>query len=209
MGYGDRVGNTGWVIPGPRTEPTQVLTAKRAPDCPAGAGSGWSGPCGVGGSQNPPFGPGRSMLALPGSGTLECRLWANRARFDDILLKVSQNGEVSAVYVEKACHSPCFQNEPQKSPLEIPRFPFCAAFSHKELMGHFRPWTGLNCQNDEVSPDVHTRGHPDVTRSGRQIPPDVPQQAASGTSSSSDSARYSQLTRLFLKTRHILRSIWV
>ena len=29
----------------------------------------------------------------------------------------------------------------------------------------------MNCQNDEVSPDVHTCNHPDVTRSGRQIPP--------------------------------------
>ena len=31
---------------------------------------------------------------------------------------------------------PIFQNGSGKSPLEIPGFPFCAAFSPKELMGH-------------------------------------------------------------------------
>ena len=59
------------------------------------------------------------------------------ARFDVISQKLSQNRVVSAEYVEKACHSPCFQNRVKKSPLEILRFPFWDAFSHKELMGHF------------------------------------------------------------------------
>ena len=31
-------------------------------------------------------------------------------------------------------------------------FPFSPAFSHKELIAHFRPDLGLSCQNDEVSP---------------------------------------------------------
>ena len=38
---------------------------------------------------------------------------------------------------EKAYVSPCFQNASVKSPLEILRFPFLGAFSHKELMGLF------------------------------------------------------------------------
>ena len=99
------------------------------------------------------------------------RLLANKARFHDISRKLSQNGQVSPKYVNKAYHSPCFQNAAQKSPLEILRFPFPDAFSHKELMGRFDPWSKVYCQNDEVSPDVHTRFTPDVTRSGR---PDTP-----------------------------------
>ena len=61
--------------------------------------------------------------------------WPIKARFNLILLKVSQNGEVSPEYVQKACHSPCFQKLVQKSPLEFLRFPVLLAFSHKELMG--------------------------------------------------------------------------
>ena len=38
-------------------------------------------------------------------------------------------------------------------------------------MGHFDAQGRLYCQNDEVSPDVHTRLPTDVTRKGRQIPP--------------------------------------
>ena len=66
-----------------------------------------------------------------------CRLSANRARFPSFLSKVSQNGEVSSEKSEKACHSPYIQNGSQKSPLEILRFPFEPAFSHKELMVPF------------------------------------------------------------------------
>ena len=60
-----------------------------------------------------------------------------RARFDDISWKLSQNHEVSPKYVEKACHSPYFQNELRMSPLGILRFLFSLAFSHKELMAHY------------------------------------------------------------------------
>ena len=63
--------------------------------------------------------------------------WPIRARFRSILLKVSQNGQVSPKITEKACHSPCFQNAVGKSTLEILRFRVFPAFSHKELMGHF------------------------------------------------------------------------
>ena len=76
--------------------------------------------------QAPP-GPGQGAGTSPGK----------RARFHLILLKVSQKDEVSPVFVEKACHSPCFQNAARKSPLDFLRFPLLAAFSHKELMGLF------------------------------------------------------------------------
>ena len=42
-----------------------------------------------------PAGPGRSMLALPVPGPLECRPWTNIARFDLISQKLSQNARVS------------------------------------------------------------------------------------------------------------------
>ena len=71
-----------------------------------------------------PVGPGGGWV-LPGP------IWA---RFDLILLKLSQNARVSPKYVEKAWHSPYFQNGLRISPLDILRFPFLAAFSHKELM---------------------------------------------------------------------------
>ena len=54
---------------------------------------------------------------------------------------------------------PIFKNGSQKSPLDFLRFPHSGAFSHKELMGHFDPLTEVYCQNDEVSPDVHTPVH--------------------------------------------------
>ena len=70
--------------------------------------------------------------------------------------------------VNKAYHSPYFQNGSQKSALEFLRFPFLVAFSHKELIGLFWPDHGLYCQNDEVSPNVHTPVH---DAKGSPIPP--------------------------------------
>ena len=67
----------------------------------------------------------------------ECRLWANKARFELYFSKVSQNEQVSPEKCHEACHSPYFQNGPVKSPLQILRFPFWPAFSHKELIGLF------------------------------------------------------------------------
>ena len=104
---------------------------------------------------------------LPVPGTLACRLLANKARFSQYFSKVSQNDEVSPKYIEKASHSPCFQNGLRNSPLDILRFPFSVAFSYKELMVAFWPDYGLYCQNDEVSPDVHPYVH---TRKGRRYP---------------------------------------
>ena len=70
--------------------------------------------------------------------------------------KVSQNGRVSLKSVNKACHSPYSQNAAENSPLGILRFLIFAAFSHKELMGHFDASRVVYCQTDEVSPSVHT-----------------------------------------------------
>ena len=121
-------------------------TRKGGPD--SGAGPGSPSGAGVGGQDQPspgtvpstsaptPAGPGRpegSLVLLE----QECRLWANRARFDLISQEYSQNRIVSPKYVHKACHSPYIQNWVQKSPLGFLRFPILAAFSHKELMGPF------------------------------------------------------------------------
>ena len=93
--------------------------------------------------------------------------WPIRARFQSFSLKVSQNREVSPKKCQKASHSPYLQNSSQKSPLDFLRFLFSSAFSPKELMGLFWPEVEVYCQNDEVSPVVHTY----VPRSVRQIPP--------------------------------------
>ena len=143
----------------------------------------------MGGPQNPPCGPGQAPVPSLVLGPLKCRLWANKARFKVIFSKVSQNREVSSVFVEKACHSPCFQNGCQKSPLEILRFPKMPAFSHKELMGCFTHGSRFSVKMTKC----HRMCTPRVTRSGRQIPPQVTRdKLATVTCSSSDSARYSQ-----------------
>ena len=93
------------------------------------------------------------------------------ARFKVISLKLSQNGGVSPKYVEKAYHSPCSQNGLRKSPLEILRIPYSAAFSHKELMGHFDPGTGIIVKMTKCRPDVRTMS-PQMSREVVvQIPP--------------------------------------
>ena len=164
---------TGWVIPGSSTseEPTQHVPAKRARrPCRGRSGgdmrAGWAGPVPpLRGPVGVPAGPSLyRTLAIPASGPI-------RARFYDISLKVSQNGQVSPRNVEKASHSPYIQNELRKSALGILRFPFSSAFSHKELLGHFDASTGIIVKTTKCRPDVHTPYPPDVTRSERQIPP--------------------------------------
>ena len=103
-----------------------------------------------------PSGPVGATRGPPCTGPLECRPGPIEARIDLILWKLSQNAEVSPKYVEKACLSPCSQNEAQKSPLDFLGFPVSTAFSHKELMGRSDPHGDIYCQNDEVSPVVHT-----------------------------------------------------
>ena len=105
------------------------------------AGAGRTGTAAWAGPGTTPAGPGRCCPGSPPC-TRTLRNAASQpitARIQSFLSKVSQNGGVSPFSVEKASHSPCFHFPLQKSPLEILRFPFVRAFSHKELMGHFDP----------------------------------------------------------------------
>ena len=131
-----------------------------------------------------PAGPGRSPLVPSLYRDLaDCPPTAKGTRLRSIFNKVSQNDEVSPKSHEKASHSPYIQNGLQKSPLEILRFPLTVAFSHKELMGHFDAGPGVYCQNDEVSPVVHTLSHAKWTS---DTPTGPASKLAPGTRSSSD-----------------------
>ena len=145
-GVGIPGGYQGWVYRG--STPSHAARGGPASQRPQGAGPpprgrvGWKqGPGDTGTAAgrllDHPAGPVRPPCGPPCPGPLECRLLANKARFQANLLKVSQNRGVSPKVVEKACHSPYIQNGPQNSPLGILRFPFSPAFSHKELMGAF------------------------------------------------------------------------
>ena len=169
-----RVGTAGWVyrvgtgraIPVPsQLARGEVHVQRSGPRKPRRGWSGWYMERGrPGGRYVPPFGPGRSLAGPSLYIPRRCRLRANTARFKDILLKVSQNGGVSPEYVEKACHSPCAQNPVQKSPLEILRFPFRRAFSHKELMGHFDGHSGIIVKTTKCRQYVHPRVRERVVR---------------------------------------------
>ena len=119
LGEGCRYSGAGPGSPGTGLE--WVVSAARAPST----------------SGTTPSGPGRSLRALPVPPRADAASWPIRARIRVLFCKVSQNGRVSPEKCQKAYHSPCFQNRPQKSPLDILRFPFSAAFSHKELLGLF------------------------------------------------------------------------
>ena len=124
-GWVYRVGNTGPPTPEPAEEPT-----RRTDQRPQGAGPARNrvgrDVRRVGGPQYPPLrgpvGPPRGPPWywdpwFPAS-------WPIRARFHVNSCKVSQNGQVSPGNVEKACHSPCFQNGLAMSPLDFLGFPF-------------------------------------------------------------------------------------
>ena len=137
----------GWAIPG-TTQPARCSRGSTRYS-EAGPGSPWQGLEWVVSRTGRARAPGtttpgpcrtlRARFAVPGPLPENAASWPIRARFSDILLKVSQNGKVSPKKVSKAYHSPYFQNGPQKSPLGIPRISFSLAFSHKELMGLFGP----------------------------------------------------------------------
>ena len=85
-----------------------------------------------------------------------------RARLTSFLSKLSQNGKVSPEYVEKASHSPYSQNRLGKSALGFLRFPLWPAFSHKELMAYFDPYSRFLVKTTKCRPNVHTRGRSDT-----------------------------------------------
>ena len=177
-----------------------LQTAKRAPEAPAGSWSGWS--AGSGRPVRPvttPAGPGRGSCPSLSPPRADAASWPIKARLRVISSKVSQNGGVSLKYVEKAYHSPCSQNGPQKSPLEIPGFPFSAAFSHKELMAYFDLRARFSVKTTKCRQNVHQMSRERVAR----YPHDPRSKLLLGIAPSSGSARYSQRGRLFLETRHI------
>ena len=143
--------------------PEEVQGAQRPGPGSAGVGPGVGpggrargrqyGNGGGDGSWVPPFGPGQPTRGPPCTqDPWNAASWPIGARLGSYFSKVSQNRQVSPKLVNKASHTPYFQNGSQKSPLEILRFPISPAFSHKELMGQFWPYLGHYCQNDEVSP---------------------------------------------------------
>ena len=145
-------GYTGWVyrvgVPGSTTQPPcareeQAQPAKRAPDGPAGAGSGWVGCSGrvTGGGTAP-----RTTLrarsgtrTLPVLGPSECRLLAITARFHSYSRNLVKTAKCHQNVTKRPVIVPISQNGSRKSPLDFLGFTFWLAFSHKELMGHFEP----------------------------------------------------------------------
>ena len=168
MGTGE--GNTG--TPSTLLE-ERCMTSGAGPGRPAGPGVG--GSCSSGARATGTTTPcGRARFAVPVSlpGQYPAS-WPIRARIQLNFSKVSQNGQVSPEYVHKACHSPCFQNLVQKSALEILRFPFSPAFSHKELMTLFWPDSRFLVRMTKCRLNVHTG-----TRRVAQYPHGHAQQAA-------------------------------
>ena len=117
------------------------VPVKRRPDQRSGPrkpkGLEWVGLAAAPSTSAPTLRARSAWAGLPGAPRAKAASGPITARFSYILLKVSQNDEVSPLFTEKACHSPCSQNGLQKSPLEKLRFPFWPAFSCKELMGLF------------------------------------------------------------------------
>ena len=198
---GIQVGYTG-VLPThrPRAE-EQTQTSGAGPGSPARAGVGGSGAGttpsrvpGPAGARPAPGPPTPAPWAYGARFAVQGPPHGQKARFHYISQKLSEKDEVSTKSVQKACHSPCFQNRSKKSPLEIPRFPISPAFSHKELMVPFWPMVSVLCQNDEVS-TVCTPLN--VTRKGRQIPP-----RCHGASSYCDTAPHLTQRGILIDTRY-------
>ena len=133
---------TGRVIPGTQPRARGGSHVQRSgPRRPCKGRSGWYMGAGRAAGPDHPSGPVGHLRCPP---CLDPPLFQSNgranlktARFQSIYYKVSQNGGVSPENLHKACHSPCFQNGLQMSPLGILRFPILVAFSHKELMGLF------------------------------------------------------------------------
>ena len=157
-----RVGIPGGVLPSHPPTARGAQPAKRAPE--AQHGLEWVGWAGVMPARGRRRGRvcttlrARSVLAsqaLPVHTLANAASWPIRARLHPLFSKVSQNHEVSPKSVQKAYHSPYFQNGSQMSPLDISGIPFSAAFSHKELMGHFDRYSDFIVKMTKCRPDVH------------------------------------------------------
>ena len=87
------------------------------------------------GAHPAPVPPTPAPLGLPGPASLYRDLLAGKGRdswtFPEKLVKTTKCHRRTS---KRPVIVPIFQNASRKSPLEIPRFPFSAAFSHKELM---------------------------------------------------------------------------
>ena len=185
-GWVYRVGR-GRAIPGyyPASSKAEVPDSEAGPGSPTRSGVGGLGLQRPPGSRYHPCGARSACsLPVPGPSPLPAS-WPIRARFTSILLKVSQNDEVSPENVHKACPSPCFQNGVEKSPLDFLRFPYFVAFSRKELMGHFDPRVRVYVKMTKCRQMVHgwsAKGSVDTPTGHRSKLPLV-------TRSSSPSAR--------------------
>ena len=65
-----------------------------------------------------------------------CRLTAKGRDSTSYSIKLVKTAKCQRKVMKRPVIVPNSQNDLRKSPLEIPGFPFCSAFSHKELMGY-------------------------------------------------------------------------
>ena len=140
VGYGWGVQGRAIPVPHPAAR-GEVRSQRSGPGRPCKGLEWWGSELG---RARPWYHPLRTLQVLRGplrctrpSPRANAASWPIKARLTSKYCKVSQNGIVSPEYDEKASHSPYIQNASQKSALEILRFPFCSAFSPKELMGRF------------------------------------------------------------------------
>ena len=151
MRVGTRVGYTGWVsrvaIPG--THRGRSDTRKVHPDSGAGPGR----PCRgrewvvrvdrprrtVGAPVRPCTHPPGPVGACSPSLVQDLPPRAKGRDSGPILVKLVKTAKCHQKVTKRPRLVPIFQNGLQKSPLEIPGFPFWPAFSPKELMGVFWP----------------------------------------------------------------------
>ena len=98
-----------------------------------------------------PAGPGRYSPA-PGRGLPVSSPGSGRGRDSmPFPVKLVKTAKCHRNVMKRPVIVPKSQNGVQKSPLDFLGFTFWPAFSPKELMGHFRPYPRVYCQNDEVS----------------------------------------------------------
>ena len=147
---GNQGGYTGWGtrVGGPGVYPATLLgEARRTATTgsgPSPAGGGWSGSRAGRywgrrrGRSCPPPGPVLPTLwALPGQDLANAASWPIRRDSAPFLRKLVKTAKCHPKSVERPVIVPIFQKGSRMSPLEILRFPFGRAFSHKELMGLF------------------------------------------------------------------------